>query len=373
MATVNEQKDKLAKKLAEAERRHNTGDLSGALKIYRSVLKETKIPETVTEIQHKIDELHDMLTFVESVQEDDKANRKEQILDWLKDNTIPIFAGLILLTTVLLLFTLFPILLRQLEQASGPIPEPTPSEELPDTFLEGDTSATVQELKGNREDSGTPIKETSTRITLTVPKEFLSPYPIRYVIKAQAPVYPQAHAKSPPVKHLPLNTPVQLRGKNQDLTWLQIGYGKDQLAWIESRYLADRRYRSPAEVDADIKAALGNRYWRIEVKGTAAPFSYFLLVNAPNSDQASAALLEGYQKYASKQLVTMLNTYSHQKVKNIEVSVLSQKNSKSSLDMELSLVWELSNGQKQMAGQKHFSIPKRENGRFFLYHMLEGI
>lgn len=374
MSIIEEKQEQLNTRLAEAKRLHNTGDLSGALKAYRSAIKFAHDSSVAEDIQQHIDELHDMVAFVETIQEDDKRPIKELVLDWVKDNTIAIFAALILISAITLIALLFPILINLVSSPETPQPEPSINqEELPDSYEGGDTSAPIDDLKGNLEDTGLVIEESSTRISLSIPSKFLSPYPVRYVIRNEAPVYERPQQIKVPRYKLALNTPVSLHDKTSDEKWLKVSVNDTYEGWIAAEFLADKRYISPQELDQAIKSALGNRYWQIQVKGQSAPYSYSILINAPDAETAYQAISEAYQSFTSRQMVHMLNTYSHQKIKDIELKVQEKKLDNTHLHLVFQLTKVLNNGTKIKTGQASFDIPKRNDGRYFLHQALEGL
>jgi len=375
MEMLSQKHKNLEKSLKRAQRLHETGDLSGALKAYRLALPYARDDKTQQEIRSQIDELHDMLTFVQSV---DTENQRSQIqvIDWLKDNTQTILTGLILLASILVLVLIVPGLIAQFGAADSP--QTLLIDELEDKYERGDSSATITELKGHRDSAGLYIKESDSRVTLSIPAEILEPYPSKYVIQAQVPVFAVAEPGSDlsPIATLALNSQVLLTGKNPANTWLRVRLSDLSSGWVRAAALGDSPYRTPAQIDAEIKASMGGRYWQILVQGSEAPFRYFLRINAPNAEEAYAAVLAGYQDYASRQLLKLINTHTHQKVAAMEVEAapLKPELAPNPLHVELTLYSLKNNQSRQLAGHKQISVVRGPNtGRYLLQTPLEGL
>ncbi|MBF2053002.1 MAG: hypothetical protein IGS03_05995 [Candidatus Sericytochromatia bacterium] len=359
--------------LARAERLHNTGDLSGALKAYREALKLAD-DQQQTAIKGQIDELHDMLTFVSSVDDENAARNSFAPLDWLKDHLQTLLLSGVVVASALLLLLIVPPLLQGGPGSQGS-PPPLSEEDLADTYARGDNSAPLTELKGNLDPADRQyVKEADSRMRLSVPAEILEPYPSKYVIEDQAPISETPGGSV--LEKLPRNQQVLLIGKTPAANWLRIRLADRRMAWIPARMLADEPYKTPAEIDAEIKASMGGQYWQLLVHGREFPFSYFLRVNAPDAASAHAAVVAGYQAYASRQLLRMINRYSHRQIKTIAVEAASfTGGSPERLDVNLSLYSQTnSRSSRQPLGQQQVTLVRGPNtGRYLMQVPLEGM
>lgn len=359
--------------LARAARLHNTGDLSGALKAYREALKLAD-GEQQKQINGQIEELHDMLTFVSSVDDENASGGAFAPLDWIKDHLQTLLLSGVVVASALLLLLIVPPLLQG-GPGSQSSPPPLSEQDLEDTYARGDNSAPVTELKGNLDPAGRQyVKEADSRMRLSVPAEILEPYPSKYVIEDQAPVSDSPGGS--PLIRLPRNQQVLLIGKSPKADWLRIRLADRRTVWIPARMLADEPYKTPAEIDAEIRASMGGRYWQLLVHGRDIPFSYFLRVNAPDAASAHAAAVAGYQDYASRQLLRMINQHSHRQIKAITVEAAPFKGgSPERLTLDLTLYSQTATqSSRQLLGQQQITLERGPNtGRYLMQVPLEGM
>ena len=373
MRLTAQQREDYEKHLARAERLHNTGELSGALKAYREALKLAD-GEQQSAINGQIEELHDMLTFVSSVDDDNAARSRFSPLDWIKEHLQTLLLSGIVVVSALLLLLIVPPLLQG-GPGSQSSPPPLSEEDLADTYARGDNSAPITELKGNLDPAARQyVKEADSRMSLSVPAEILEPYPSKYVIEEQAPVSETPGGSV--LTTLPRNQQVLLTGKTPAADWLRIRLADRRMVWIKAHMLADEPYKTPAEIDAEINASMGGQYWQMLVHGREFPFSYFLRVNAPDAASAHAAAVAGYQAYASRQLLRMINQHSHRQIETIAVEAAPFSGGRPErLDVNLSLYSQTtSQSSRQPLGQQQVTLVRGPNtGRYLMQVPLEGL
>lgn len=384
MESLEEKSKRLDDLIEQAEKLRDTENLRSAIKAYRKALPLARSPEQKDEIQSQIDDLHDMLVFVESEAEK-KRPLHEQGLDLLRDNPIPVMVAIMMVVVGLLLTLVFPSVMASLSRRQQIEAPPPPKETVqPDKILEGDTSETIQDLKGTRKDSGIDIEESDSVVTLTIPAEFMDPYPLKYVQQEGAQAYQAIPAAedAPADAEFALNEAVFLIGRSEDQNWLHIKrqseLKQDNALWMRPQNLGDHRQLTAEEIDARIKSHLGGQYWQIQAEGSEAPFSFFLYINAPNAQAAYQAMVAGYERYASKQLLTLLNTYSHNKVKRIEVhhstpAHLAQNPKR--FEVVFDLYQYNAQDYRKRLGTSRFEIEKSQKsktGRYVMRELLEG-
>ncbi len=379
MESLEEKKKQLSQLLEQANRLHHKGELNKALKLYRQALGLANSKEKKDEIQVKIDDAHEMLAFVQGTDEPEKTKLSEVIKDWASANIFAIAGAAILALLVLLGILLTPAMKQVLNRPTqaAPVPEPTVA---PDVIIRADNDAAGNEMQGTKEDSGegNKRKDKISIVTLTVPDSIYEPYPSKYIIKGPAPVYEAANpakAQSPSAQIL-LNTRVLLVAKTDNKQWLEIETAEKQRYWISAAYLGDSRFKSAAEIDAEIKTALGGKYWELQAEGQSAPFTYYLYINAPQAEAAYEALIEAYQFYASRQLIKMINTHSHSKTESIQVEAQKPQNLASQpnpIKVSIHLRSKSGLGSNKTLGQKTIEIPKLGSKRYELRTQLEGL
>lgn len=392
-------KEKLQQLLQKAEQLHARGELNASLRLYRQAEKSAYDAKTRDLIQRQIAELHDMVSFVTTADEENDASRwLEKAKDWLQENTLTLLITAISFAFVASAILLTPLVLRSLPADVSEDPAALETADLPDRYERGDTSAPTIELKGNAEgkhagsNTAEKIKE-SSRVTLSVPAQFLEPYPSRYLISDQPVFYAQPNSSQPLTGlKLPLNSPLLLLGKQDK--WLRIKLPDTLVAqlsaaqapaaniaagselWVEKRYLSDNPYKTPAQIDAEIKAAMGGKYWELGVEGKQAPYSYSLIVDAPTAQLAFSEALAGYQSYANRQLLKLINTHSHRDLKQIEVKALSpQPNGQPE---QFALSFELfgstaTGSSSELLGIKTLTLKRDKDQRYLLRQSLEGL
>lgn len=378
MASLEETRKQLAQLLEKANRLHHKGEFNQALKTYRQALELTTSKEKKAEIQVQINQAHDMLSFVQGTDEPEAPKLSELIKDWVSSNLFALAGAGILALLVLLGILLSPAFMYLLDHPDQQVsPQPEASEE-PDVIIQADNDAAGVEMQGSKEDSGegNTRKEKISIVTLTVPDSIYEPYPSKYIIKAPAPVYLSAEAnKQPASAQLAINTQVLLVGKTENKTWLEIETPTKERFWIAAAYLGDSRFKTAAEIDAEIKASLGGKYWEIQAEGQTAPFTYYLYINAPQADLAYVALMEAYQFYASRQLLKLINTYSHSKTKSVRVQAQQPANlDKQPNPISVSILIYSQSGldSNKKLGEKTIQIPRLTSGRYELRQQLEG-
>lgn len=376
---LQNKKKQLSETLEEAQRLHNTGDLVGALKAYRQAQKWVHDEATQKEVQQTIDELHDMVAFVQESEGNHDKKWWEPILDSFTENTLLIAGASITLVALMLLAILIPMVMQSFSKPSKIEPLPSPTA-LADKVERGDSYQVQAELKGKSQGSSGTVKKSTSVVTLTIPEVLYEPFPSKYVIQESPPIYlqpPAAQSSSAPnavnVK-IPRNTLVLLVGKSKDAQWLEIETSDAVRYWISARYLADDRYRSPEEIDAEIKAELGGKYWEIQVEGNTAPFQYYLYVNAPTVTEAHQSLLAAYQDYANRQMLQSMNTISHQKIDALRLEEISSPPQAEAQRTEarFRIYAQNSRGVENLLGEKQFSISQGEDKRYTLRQLLDG-
>jgi hypothetical protein len=360
--------------LEEAQRLHNTGDLVGALRAYRKAQKWVSDDTTKDEVQQYIDELHDMVAFVQESEGNQDKPWWEPLVDRFKENTVLIIGACITLTLIVLLAVLVPMVIRTLQKQSPVEPSPSPSEVV-DRTERGDSYQVQAELKGNGGGGEGKIKKSTSVVTLTIPEVLYEPYPSKYVIQDKAPVYDtRENIGKFPISKVSLNTLVLLVNKTADNQWLQIETAGEHRYWISAKALADSRYKSPAEIDAEIKAALGGKYWEIQVEGNAAPFQYYLYVNAPTAVLAYQSTLDAYQSYGDRQMLKAMNAISHQKIEALRLEEASQAPAPQSttVNIQLRVYARDARGEDSLLGEKQFSLQRGKDKRYEAKRLLEG-
>ncbi|MGV3524529.1 MAG: hypothetical protein ACO1RX_09900 [Candidatus Sericytochromatia bacterium] len=371
-------REQFAEHVERAKRMHQTGDLSEALKEYRQAIEFASDAKTRKAVQKHIDELHDMVTFVNTV-ENEGPDSSERIKDWIQANLVALWGGAIVTALVLLAVLIFPPLLQALKGNSSaqPLPSPSASSELPDKIAEAEGNSESGELKGKRDSTALEIEESDSRVTLTVPDYILEPFPSKYIVLPEAALFSEAPPAQgvDPVKKLPQNSQVLLVGKTAAADWLQIRLPDRQDYWVSAASLGDNRVKSPAEIDAEIKAALGGKYWEIDIEGGAAPFTYFLHVNAPTPEIAYTALLEAYRHYAGRQLLKLYNTHTHQPLKTIEVEATPPQfqGLPPQIPVHLELFSVTPSHERASLGAKDLQLLRTPSQRYRLRQPLEGL
>ena len=377
METPSEHKKQLHETLEEAQRLHNTGDLVGALKAYRKAQKWVSDSETKDEVQQYIDELHDMVAFVQESDGQHDRTWWETTTEFLKENTFLIVVVSITATAVVLLALLIPLVVKSFGGASSPSDQATPSPTpLEDRTERGDNYQVQVELKGNNTGGSGTIKKSTSVVTLTIPEVLYEPFPSKYVIHDKAPVYAEVPPASStlPSTLVPLNTRVLLIDKTEDQHWLRIEVSGGQKYWIQAQHLADDAYKSPQEIDQEIKTALGNKYWEIQVEGNHAPFQYYLYVDAPNATQAYHSMLRAYQSYSDRQMLKTINSISHQKTESLRLEEMSSPpaDATNPVVLRLKVYAKSSYGTERLLGEKQFSTAKQDDKRYRSRLLLEG-
>lgn len=376
---LQNKKKQLSETLEEAQRLHNTGDLVGALKAYRQAQKWVHDEATQKEVQQTIDELHDMVAFVQESEGNHDKKWWEPLLDTLKENALLIAGISITLVALMLLALLIPMVMKSFSKPAKIEPSPSPSA-LADRFERGDSYQVQAELKGKSQGSSGTIKKSTSVVTLTIPEVLYEPYPSKYIIQENPPVYlqqPTSEGDKPTNAvdlKIPRNTLVLLVGKSDNAQWLNIETSDATQYWISARHLADDRYRSPEEIDAEIKAELGGKYWEIQVEGNTAPFQYYLYINAPTVTEAHDSLVAAYQDYANRQMLQSMNTISHQKIDALRIEETSAPPQAGTQRTEarFRIYAQNSRGIENLLGEKQFSISQGEDKRYTLRQLLDG-
>lgn len=360
--------------LEEAERLHNTGDLVGALRAYRKAQKWISDDATKDEVQQYIDELHDMVAFVQESEGNNDKPWWEPLVDGFKENTVLIIGLSITVIAIVLLSVLVPMVMKTLQKQSPTQPSPSPSA-VADRTEKGDSYQVQAELKGSNGGGEGTIKKSTSVVTLTIPEVLYEPYPSKYVVQDKAPVYASLEdVGKTPVSSVPLNTLVLLVNKTPDQQWLQIETAGEQRHWISAKALADARYKSPAEIDAEIKAELGGKYWEVKVEGNTAPFQYYLYVNAPSASVAYQSTLAAYQSYVKRQMLTAMNAISHQKIEALRLEEASQEPAPESpaFSVRVRVYAQDARGEDSLLGEKQFSLQRGNDQRYEAKRLLEG-
>lgn len=370
-------REQFAEHVERAKRMHQTGDLSEALKEYRQAIAFASDAKTRKSVQKHIDELHEMVTFVNTV-DSEGPDSGERIKDWIQANLVTLWGGAIVLALVLLATLVFPPLMQALKGSGAqPLPSPSSSAELPDKIAEADGNSESGELKGKRDSAALEVEESDSRVTLTVPDYILEPFPSKYIVLPEADLYSQATPPegTAPARKLEQNSQVLLVGKTKTADWLQIRLPDRQDYWVSAASLGDNRVKTPAEIDAEIKAALGGKYWGIEIEGGSAPFTYFLHVNAPNPEFAYAALLEAYRHYAGRQLLKLHNAHTHQPLKTIEVEAATPQfhGQPAQIPVHLELFGVTRSNERASLGAKDLQLLRTPSQRYRLRQPLEGL
>lgn len=370
---MSENKD-LKNTLDEAQRLHNTGDLVGALRAYRKAQKWVTDGQTKDEVQQYIDELHDMVAFVQDSEGNQDKPWWEPLTDKIKENTLAIIGTSITLISIVLLVILIPMVMNVLNKKSPTQPSPSPSE-IADRTERGDSYQVQAELKGNGGGGAGKVKKSTSVVTLTIPEVLYEPYPSKYVIQDKAPVYAsQELTGSTAINTVSLNTLVLLVNKTPNNQWLQIETAGNHRYWISAKALADSRYKSPAEIDAEIKAALGDKYWEIQVEGNTAPFQYYLYINAPNASIAYQSTLDAYQSYGNRQMLKAMNAISHQKIEALRLEEASHPPASQSpaFDVRFRIYAKDARGEESLLGEKQLSLQRGKDQRYEVKRLLEG-
>lgn len=377
---LQHKKKQLSETLEEAQRLHNTGDLVGALKAYRQAQKWVHDEATRDEVQQTIDELHDMVAFVQESEGNHDKKWWEPLLDTLKENALLIAGISITLVALMLLALLIPMVMKSFSKPAKVEPSPSPSA-LTDRFERGDSYQVQVELKGrNPGGGGGTLKKSTSVVTLTIPEVLYEPYPSKYIIQENPPVYlePPSSADANPAQtvdlKIPRNTMVLLVGKSDNAQWLKIETSDAAQYWISAQYLADDRYRSPEEIDAEIKTELGGKYWEIQVEGNTAPFQYYLYVNAPTVIEAHNSLVAAYEDYAQRQMIQSMNTISHQKIEAVRLEEISSPPQKGDprTEVRFRIYAQNSRDVENVLGEKQFIISQGEDKRYILRQLLDG-
>ncbi len=369
-------KKKLDKTLKEAQRLHNTGDLSGALKAYRKAQKWIRDKKVYDEVTTQINELHDMVAFVQESDDQSEEKLSDKVTDWVKANTLLLFGVSITLTALVLLAVLVPMVLRSARTVSAQ-PSPSPTVEIAeDRYERGDNYQVQAELKGNGSGGGggKPKKKKPSVVTLTIPEVLYDPFPSKYVITQNAPVYLEipSEEKIEPDQKVARNSLVVLTDKTPDDSWLHIEGAGEGKYWISAAHLSDFKYKTPEEIDAEIKAEMGGKYWELEVKGSNAPFQYFLKVNAPTAREAHESTVKAYTTYANRQMLKSLNALSHQKTDSIRLEP-SGAPAEASQTVNVAIqVYATKGGIESQLGTKTFTLSKDDQKRYTTYQILEG-
>ncbi|PIQ26924.1 hypothetical protein COW36_16970 [bacterium (Candidatus Blackallbacteria) CG17_big_fil_post_rev_8_21_14_2_50_48_46] len=376
MAVVEEKDKRLQQHLLRAEKLHERGDLVNSLKELRQALGLARDQSERTEIQDSIREIREMLEYVSDMTEHD-VSLSEFAVSFFKDNARRIYGVLIASTAVVLLA----VSIGPLQQIlSSPAPEPEPSVSVnngEDKIVMGDNNVQDNPDYGAHSGNMSPVlkmEETDSRVTITLPDQFLAPYPEKYIMQATV-LRNEADLKAGAVAQLKVNESVSVRGVSPDKKWAQVWNQENRSGWVPVLVLGDQRKLTAQEIDKAIFKQMGQKYWEIEVRGERPPYAYFLHVNAPDGKRAVQSLQDAYSAYAGRQLVSLANQQAQIKIKTFEVEPeparFAMGDKEITLKLNLFSINEM-NLRKQ-AGHKTLLIRRDLNsGRYILKMPLEG-
>ncbi len=375
MPSREQQRQQMEQLVRQAEREHDDGELTDALKTYKRAYELTQTKEEKARIEKRMQELREMAQFV-SAADSEGHTLGEDLAENVKANIRYAYgAGIFVVICLLAVFVLGPLL----SQPTTDRADQTFEDLSQDKVGKGDSNNvdTLDEFGANPGGTGganaqVEDKEGESRLSFHIPEAFLDPYPTAYVGKADTPWFADASAQTELGK-LPLNAQVEMHGKqgSDQNPWIEVVYNQ-QTGWIAAEALSDNRIQTPEEVDAEIKARLGGRYWEVQVEGKDPPFDYFLYVNAPTARLAYEGAISGYSSYASRQMLDLVNTHSHVKTKQFEVEAAEPQwaPDRKGVVVPLKIFATNEKGERSEAGSQTITIPL-EKGRFVLRMPLE--
>lgn len=371
-----EQHEQLRKQLQKAEQLHERGELHASLKEFKKALALASAKSEMETIQASMREIRELIAYVSDM-EPSHVSLKEFMGHFFQENAIRIYALLIVSALVVLVaLSLGPI--QEIFSGAEPSLLPQASEHLnEDKVVLGDRNVRTNPDFGNRGGEVSPalvIKESDSRITITLPDQFLAPYPEKYLRQSTA-LLEEPRVGAARRLLLKANEKVSVRARSPDGQWLRVWSANSRSGWLPLSALMDEPRRSAAEIDREIFTQMGNKYWEIEIRGDQQPYAYFLHVNAPDAQRAGEALLAGYRAYAARQLVQLSNLQAQVKLLTYEVQAAKPQLSADggTLTLVLTLFSINENQLRQQAGTQTLVIRKdARTGRFILTQPLEG-
>lgn len=373
---ANRQHERLLKQLQKAEQLHENGDLEAALKAFKKARAFAETQTQIETVEAAIREIRELISYVSDM-EPAHLSFKEFLKHFLQENALRIY-GLLIASALVVLVTLSLGPIQQIFSDTQFPTLPQPSENLAeDKVVLGDRTAQTDPDFGSRGGEFSPalvIKESDSRITITLPEEFLAPYPEKY-LRQQTPLLQEPCPEATPLLLLKAHEKVSVRARSPDGQWVRVWNAEGRSGWVPLKALMDELPRSAAAIDREIFTHMGNKYWEIEVRGEQAPYTYFLHVNAPDATRAAEALLAGYRAYAARQLVQLSNLQADIRIQTFEVEAEKPLLSADgrTLTLKLKLFSTNENQVRQAAGEKTLVIQKdAQSGRFILNQRLES-
>lgn len=374
MAIIKESKKRLQQHLQKAEKLHEQGDLTEAMQEFRKALRLAESKAEMESIQASLKEIKELIGYV-STMEEEEIPLSESLNALFKEHANRIYGVLIASAAVVLLGVSVSALSDRFPSAE---PEPGPSENLAeDKVAKGEGHYKENPDYGARTMGVNPvlkIEESDSRITITLPDEFIAPYPEKY-LRQDASLLAEAQVGSAELAKLKRNQKLPIQGLSPDKKWAKAQY-QGQLGWVPVSGLADDRIKSPEEIDQAILEEMGQKYWEIEIQGDQAPYTYFLHVNAPSPETAGEGLISAYSAYASRQLLEMLNLHAQIRLKKVETEAappqISPDRKSVSVQFRLFSLNELD--KREEIGSKTLVIRQDvQSQRFVLRMPLEGV
>jgi hypothetical protein len=376
MAITQEQKERLEHHLQRAEKLHDIGELEAALQEFRRALKLATAKSETESIQASIKELKELIGYV-STMEDSKIPLSENLNELFKEHANRIYAVLIASAAVVLIgvsATAF----SNLFSTSFDDPNPQASENLSEDKI----TLGVDNYKDNPDygahsgntNSKLKIEDSDSRVTITLPDEFMAPYPEKYLQK-DTPLREEALATSKELETLRRNQKVSVRGLSKDKKWVEVLSPTEKMGYLPFDSISDDRMRTAAEIDRAILAKMGNKYWEIELAGDRPPYAYFLHVNAPDAEQAGQGLISAYTAYAARQLLELLNLNAQIRLKRVEAEAAPPRFNSVSQTVSVDFrIFGITDNKREEVGHKTLSIRKDpQSQRFILRMPLEGV
>jgi hypothetical protein len=374
MAIIKESKKRLRQHLQKAEKLHEQGELTEAMKEFRKALRLAETKAESEAILASLNEIKELIGYV-STMEEEQIPLGESLNELFKEHANRIYGVLIASAAVVLLGVSVTALSNNFISSE---PEPEASVNFAeDKVAKGEGHYKENPDYGARTMATNPklnLEESDSRITITLPDEFLAPYPEKY-LRDQASLLAAPQPKAPVIANLSRNQKLPIQGLSPDKQWAQAEF-EGKLGWVPVAFLADDRIKSPEEIDKAVLEEMGQKYWEIEIQGDQAPFSYFLHVNAPSPEKAGEGLVSAYSAYASRQLLEMHNLHAQTRLTKVEAEasapVVSSDLKSVSVNFRLFGINE--QGKREEIGSKTLVIRQdSESKRFVLKMPLEGV
>ncbi|MGE3728363.1 MAG: hypothetical protein AB7I41_22630 [Candidatus Sericytochromatia bacterium] len=374
MAIIKESKKRLMQHLQKAEKLHDQGELTEAMKEFRKALRLAETKSETEAIQASLKEIKELIGYV-STMEEDEIPLGESLNELFKEHANRIYAVLIASAAVVLLGISVSALSNSY---SFDEPEPEPSVNLAeDKVGKGEGHYKENPDYGAHSmatNTKLTIKDSDSRITITLPDEFLAPYPEKY-LRDSGELLAAPQSKAALLAPLNRNQKLPIRGVSPDKQWAQAEF-EGKLGWVPVALLADERIKSPEEIDKAVREEMGQKYWEIEIQGDQAPYSYFLHVNAPNPQKAGEGLISAYSAYASRQLLEMLNLHAQIRLTRVEAEAAAPviSTDQKSVSVSFRLFSVNQQDKREEIGSKTLVIRQDAvNKRFVLRMPLEGV